>query len=382
MPTEIAQTADFSEIRYAQCWEDADLLMAALDVQPEHTCLSIASAGDNTLALLSRGPKRAIAVDLNPAQLACLALRVAAYRRLSHGELVQFLGSRSATPVQRWGWYQRCRGDLEPEVQRFWERRRGWIGAGFGTVGKFERYLSRFRRYLLPLLQREDAIASLLRPKSPAERQQFYDRTWNHWRWRWGFKLFFSQGAIGRWGRDPSFFRYVEGNPTPQLAAQVRHALTTLDPSLNPYLQWILTGEHRTALPYALRPEQFEPIRAHLDRLEWHCCALEDYLDRPDCPPIDRFNLSNIFEYMSAENYARTLAQIAARSEPGGRWAYWNLFVPRRCPPELYDQITPRFDVSDSLTGCDRAFFYRDFVVESPTGSTGSQGPPVTQHQG
>ena len=61
--TEAAARADFSAIRYAQCWEDADVLVAALDPQPGHVCLSIASAGDNALALLSRGPARVIAVE-------------------------------------------------------------------------------------------------------------------------------------------------------------------------------------------------------------------------------------------------------------------------------------------------------------------------------
>ena len=49
--TEIGATARFDRIRYAQCWEDADVLLDALQVEPGDTCLSIASAGDNTLAL-------------------------------------------------------------------------------------------------------------------------------------------------------------------------------------------------------------------------------------------------------------------------------------------------------------------------------------------
>jgi len=70
----------FTILRYAQCWEDADILVDGLDVQPGDTCLSIASAGDNTLSLLTRAPARVIAIDLNPTQIAALELRVAAYR--------------------------------------------------------------------------------------------------------------------------------------------------------------------------------------------------------------------------------------------------------------------------------------------------------------
>src|SRR5690242_10124519 len=92
--SEAAQHADFSQIRYAQCWEDADVLIEGLALAPGAECLSIASAGDNTLALLTRDPRRVVAVDLNAAQLACLELRVAAYRELEHWELLELLGVR------------------------------------------------------------------------------------------------------------------------------------------------------------------------------------------------------------------------------------------------------------------------------------------------
>src|SRR5207302_1488891 len=84
MGSEVAAKADFSGIRYAQCWEDADVLLEGLDIQPGDVCLSIASAGDNAFAMLSKGPSRVIALDLSPAQLACVEIRVAAFRELSH----------------------------------------------------------------------------------------------------------------------------------------------------------------------------------------------------------------------------------------------------------------------------------------------------------
>ena len=77
--SEVAVKANFSTIRYAQCWEDADILLEGLAIRPGETCLAIASAGDNALAMLTQNPGQVFALDLNPAQLACLELRVAAY---------------------------------------------------------------------------------------------------------------------------------------------------------------------------------------------------------------------------------------------------------------------------------------------------------------
>ncbi len=108
--TEVAAHADFSQIRYAQCWEDADILLAGLAIRPGDTCLGIASAGDNCLAMLSADPARVIAVDLNPAQLACVELRVAAYRCLRHDELLRLVGSRPED--DRGALYRACRAQL------------------------------------------------------------------------------------------------------------------------------------------------------------------------------------------------------------------------------------------------------------------------------
>jgi S-adenosylmethionine-diacylglycerol 3-amino-3-carboxypropyl transferase len=122
MPSEISYKADFSEIRYAQCWEDADILLDALDIQPGDVCLSIASAGDNTLAMLSQSPARVIAVDINPAQIACLELRVAAYRELSHPELLVLIGSLPGDGAYRISLYHRCRPQLSIVTREFWNK--------------------------------------------------------------------------------------------------------------------------------------------------------------------------------------------------------------------------------------------------------------------
>src|SRR5438093_13196 len=121
MGSELADRVDFSGLRYAQCWEDADTLLEALDVRHGDDCLSIASAGDNTLALLTRHPARVLAVDLSPAQLACLELRVAAYRALSHPELLELLGSTPS--ARRKVLYGRCRPLLSPAARAFWDCR-------------------------------------------------------------------------------------------------------------------------------------------------------------------------------------------------------------------------------------------------------------------
>jgi S-adenosylmethionine:diacylglycerol 3-amino-3-carboxypropyl transferase len=49
--------------------------------------------------MLARGPRKVIALDMNPSQLACLDLRVAAFRRLEHAEILELIGSSPASAV-------------------------------------------------------------------------------------------------------------------------------------------------------------------------------------------------------------------------------------------------------------------------------------------
>jgi len=182
MRSEAEGRADFSGIRYAQCWEDADVLLSALEPGPGKHCLSIASAGDNTLALLSRDPESVLALDLSPAQLACLELRVAAYRVLQHGELLALIGCVDSDV--RPGLYAACRKHLSSGARAFWDDRPRLIAAGIGSVGRFEHYFRLFRERVLPLVHSRDTVGELLRPKSGDERRSFYRDRWNNRRWR------------------------------------------------------------------------------------------------------------------------------------------------------------------------------------------------------
>ncbi len=337
------------------------MLLEALDIQPGDVCVSIASGGDNTLAMLARGPRRVIAIDLSPAQLACLELRVAAFRELEHRELLEFHGSIPSR--RRMAYYRRCRQHLGDAARDFWDTRTEELSLGFGHLGRFERYLERFRKVVLPLVHSPRVVARLLEPRTADDREAFYRDVWDTWRWRLAFQCFFSRRVLGQFGRDDRFFRYANGDVTGPLFERARYAVTALDPSTNPYIQWILTGGHPTAQPFALRAENFDAIRGNLHRLEWRCQSLEDFLVA-NCGPIDGFNFSDIFEYMSPGNYRCLLERIARFSLAGTRLAYWNLFARRECPAELEGLWRPLKDLARRLHDKDKTFFYSRFVVE------------------
>lgn len=362
--TEILSRASFEQVRYAQVWEDADTLLAALDVQPNDTVLSIASAGDNALALLTTEAARVVALDLSAVQLHCLALRVAAFQVLSHHELLELIGSHPST--RRLELYRHARTQLSRPARAFWDQQLSGIQAGIGSakVGKFERYFALFRRFILPIMLSGSDVDSLLTSKSKTARSLFYQQHTKQWRWQLPLRLFFSKTLMGSLGRDPEFFRYVQADMASHIQQRVQHALTELDPSQNPYLHWILKGTHGQALPLYLRPEHFETIRIRLDRLEWHQCSVEDFIQESGPQSIDRFNLSDIFEYMSDEASQTLLAKLACAARPSGRLVYWNMLTPRSHGQQLADQFHSLTHLAKQLHQQDPAFFYSDLVIE------------------
>lgn len=363
MTTEIQHRADFSAVRYAQCWEDPRLLVEALRPAGKH-CVSIGSAGDNSFALLAAGAYHVTAVEMNPAQTACIALRQAGYLTLDHSEFLELLGSRPST--RRADWYAACRPLLPPPAQAFWDAHPEAIAQGIGGCGKFERYFSIFRKYVLPVAHPEKRMLALLEKRTPEARLKFYRETWNNHRWRWIFQVFFSRTLMGALGRDPEFFKYVEGSVADRILTRTRHALAVLDPSENPYLHWILTGTHGETLPDALTENNFHTIRSALDNKRFDVveAPLEVLLEGHPEKKYDAFNLSDIFEYMSEENTATLLGKIADASRPGARLAYWNMLAPRSRPGSMAHRLVHHTAEANALLETDRAFFYSRFVIE------------------
>jgi S-adenosylmethionine-diacylglycerol 3-amino-3-carboxypropyl transferase len=75
-------------------------------------------------------------------------------------------------------------------------------------------------------------------------------------------------------------------------------------------------------------------------------------------------NLSDIFEYMSPVDYEHLLSELVRAGAPGCRLVYWNLVVDRHTPVALRHALQPQRTLAERLHQQDKAFFYRDFVVE------------------
>lgn len=361
-PDRIDQRARFDYVRYANCWEDADVLCEALQPGPGKRILSIASAGDNSFALAVDGAS-VVAVDLSEAQLAMVELKRAAVRQLEYDALLGFLGIRPSG--DRMPVYAKLAPSLARRTRAFWDARPGDLRAGIAHAGKFERYFETFRRVIVPLFHTRGAVTQLLAEKTRPERRTFYDRQWNNRRWRLLFKIFFSRRVMGLMGRDPEFFRYVEGSVADRILQRAEYALTVLPTHTNPYLHFIFTGTFGLTLPRYLDRERFAALREAMDRIDVVHGSVEAVARTHG--PFDGFNLSDIFEYLDPRTCAAIYGALLEAAHPHARFAYWNMLVPRRRPEEFSSQVHALRDRADALLSIDRAFFYSAFVLEEVT---------------
>ena len=381
MKSEVKENrVDFSLIRYSQCWEDTEVLLESLNIQENDICFGILSAGDNVFSMLAENPKKVVALDISFPQIALAKLKKQVFNSLSYEEMLEFMGViKSDKRVEK---YDIIRENLDKEVKEYWDFNKEAIQKGIIHAGKFEKFFKIFREKILPFVHSKKRIEKLLEKKSRQERIEYYDKYWNNFRWKLMFKLFFSKYIVGKLGRDKEFFRYAEKNISEEMKERSRYALCELNPYENPYINYILTGNYRKdCLPYFLRKENFDKIRRNLHKVEILQSSVEEYLDQIDFK-INKFNLSDIFEYMSAENYSKLMEKIYDNAENNALLAYWNLIVERNSEKFDYKKTDSEIAVTGKETNVngkkyermkeldrklhekDMTFFYTDFVVE------------------
>lgn len=358
----IQDRAKFDFVRYANCWEDPLLLLGAMP--PQAKCLSIASAGDNSFSLLCGDPVSVTAFDLNRAQLDLCALKAAAFRTLEHEEFLRFLGFAAAEPGERSSLYrEKVREALEVSARERYDARRDLVESGVIDAGKFESYFRIFANRILPLTHTMRERRELMRAKGLEERRIFFRKTWANIRYRLLFKLFFNKWVMGRYGRDPEFFRYVRTVAiSGEIWKRAERAMSELPTDDNPYLRYTILGTFDGVLPHYARAENFETIRSRLDRIKFVQGAPSDLAREPE--GYGFFNLSDIFEYMGPDLFRATAGELASRSAPGAVYAYYNMMLPRKLTDVMPDAFTRQTELADRLFANNQAFFYGAYHVD------------------
>ena len=349
-------------ISYSQCWEDPETIRAALQVTNDDDVLIVTSGGCNTLAVAADGPRSVTAIDVNPAQNHLLELKKAAILTLPQRDLLEFLGVARAH--ERGAQYAMLREQLSAQCRAYWDSRSEEIGQGVIHIGRFERYLSVFRRFVLPAIHSRRRLEEALQAKSLDEQRDFYESVWDTLPWRVLFRVAFCRQLLSRFGRYPGAFRHVElRDVASHYLGRVRHALTEIPAASNYFLEYMATGGYRNNLPFYLTANASEFLRTHPCQIRSVTDDLLSFLRSIPDGTFSKFHFSDVFEYFDDAQYVETLRQVVRVSRPGGRLCYYNNLVERTIPGSVQSDIQNNGHLARRLHHEDRSFVYRSLVV-------------------
>ncbi|MCQ2417806.1 MAG: BtaA family protein [Oscillospiraceae bacterium] len=348
------------EIRYSNCWEDTKVLQNALEIKPGETGISIASAGDNTFAILMQNPEKVIAFDRNRTQLWLCELKMAAFRALDYHEMLAFFGVCRGPRII---YYDRIRSLLSADARDYFDEHAGIIEKGILHAGKFEGFFHIFRKCILPLFSSVSAFETFARMEDVRQQKEFFEKYINTRRLEVMFQLYFGWRVMGKLGRDLSCYDYVSekehsGN---DIRERFIYGVSHTSNISNAYLNYIVTGNYTPlAMPVYLQKRNYEVIRNRLDALQ----LVHSDLQNLEIKGVQFANLSDIFEYMSEDEFAENIEILTDMMDRGGRMAYWNM-QNRRYPGTgmlMWDEAR-----SKTLFTQNRSWFYRDFRLYRKT---------------
>ncbi len=361
MNDKLIEKVNFQIIRYANCWEDADILLEGLSPIKGSKILSIGSAGDNSFSLLVANPEMVIAVDINKIQLYLIELKKICIKRLVHEEALNFLGFKPSS--NRTNVFNKLKNELSNEAKKYWEANINCIESGIIYAGKFERYFILFSHKILPCIHSNKTVQELFKIKPEKEQEVFYNKKWNTWRWKTLFKIFFSRYIMGKFGRDPAFLKEVEISVGDNIYNKAGRHLQSAEAQHNFILHFNLTRNFGNLYPHYMRKENYDIIQSNINNLQLHEGYAEDAIT--SFGKFNYMNLSNIFEYMNEHVFETTSHALINGMTKEGKLAYWNLMVRRRISAILPGKVNYEEDVSIKLTEKDKGFFYNQFIIDS-----------------
>ena len=354
----------FEDVLYAQCWEDPQLDRAAFSITPEDTVFSITSGGCNVLAFLLDNPRKVIALDINPHQNFLLDLKMGAFRKLTYDELLAFMGVRES--YSRLQLYNQIRPGLNPQSRDYWDSQPQKIADGIIHCGRYENYMRLLRKWINRLMGRS-LIELFFETEDPLARKELFQRKWKNV-WWWLFTRVFLSRRTMTLLFDKAFFTYVDGKFSfgKHFAERVERAFTQLPMKENYFLSYILLGRYYSEehLPVYLRRENYSTIRSRVDRIELVCDSCEHFFSGLPESCISKFNFTNIFEWISQEDYRKLLRKTYRVGEDKAIITYRNLLVDRERPHDLALHFRSLQMKAKSLFEKDLSFIYKNYAVE------------------
>ena len=368
----------FRGLVYTQIWEDPEIDLEALALGPDSHVVAIASGGCNVLSYLTADPARITAVDLSRAHVALNRLKLVAATHLPSWQAFYGFFGTADDPANVAAYHRLIAPHLDRQSRAYWESR-GLQHLGRRRISIFARnayhhgVLGRFigLAHAAARLYGVD-LRDLLSARSLDEQRRFFETM---------LVPLFDKPAV-RWATANRLSLYGLGIPPAQyealaggrdmgsvLRSRVERLACGFSLDDN-YFTWQAFGRRYSRdaqgpLPPYLRREQFDAVRARVDRVEVLNRSVTEYL--AGCPDAsrDRYVLLDAQDWMTDAQLTALWAEITRTARPGARVIFRTAaepsLLPGRVDPALLARWRYEAASSRALTERDRSAIYGGF---------------------
>jgi S-adenosylmethionine-diacylglycerol 3-amino-3-carboxypropyl transferase len=300
----------FRGLVYPQIWEDPVVDLAAMEIEPHHHIVTIASGGCNVLSYLSENPAKITAVDLNRAHVALTKLKLVGLQNLPNWDsFYRFFGD--ADEAQNIRDYQHyLKAALDDTTRKYWEGRKltgrrrlsqfktniyahGLLGRFIGVGHKLARVYGRNLGSYLTCRSIEEQREYFKREIAP-----LFDRRFVKW-------LTNRRVSLYGLGIPPAQYEALAGNSSMADVLFERLERLTCGFSLNDnYFAWQAFGRRYAPnasgpVPLYLERRNFAKLRANADRVSVQQINMTDALLAMSAGSVDRVVLLDAQDWMT-----------------------------------------------------------------------------------
>ncbi len=373
--SERAFTLAFSDLVYAQIWEDPVVDMEALALEPGHRMVTIASGGCNLQSYLTSAPLDLTAVDLNTAHVALNRLKLAAVRHLDYDAFFSLFGNASS-PRNIEIFERELAQHLDPDTRAYWTSR-DWRGRpritcfarGLYRHGLLGRFIA--SGHALARMLGGDASA-IVKAKSMAEQREIFERELRPLLAKpLVRKLLDRRSALFGLGIPPAQYDALcEGRPMHEVIEERMERLACGFDLSDNYFAWQAFNrgyaqDGSGPLPPYLQRANFETLKANAAQVRVLNVSFTEHLARQPAASLDRYSLLDAQDWMTEADLDELWREITRTARAGARVIFRTAGIDTILPGRIADETLRQWDYrreqSLQLTGRDRSAIYGGF---------------------
>jgi S-adenosylmethionine-diacylglycerol 3-amino-3-carboxypropyl transferase len=370
----------FKGLVYPQIWEDPEVDIKALAIQPGNVIVAIASGGCNALSYLTEDPGRIEAVDLNEAHVALNRLKLAAAENLpDYAGFYRFFG-KADDKANVAAYHRFIAPKLDAKSRAYWEHRK-WTGRARISLFSRDLYHHGLLGWFIGAAHRIARLhgidpADMLRAKTMEEQRTFFDTALSPLFDRRVIKWATARKAsLFGLGIPPAQYEALASAGGGSMTVVLRERLEKLScgfPLSENYFAQQAFGrsygsEETGPLPPYLKAEHFDTIRRRAHRMTCVNASLTAHLAEKAPRSVDRVTLLDAQDWMNDLQLNELWAEITRTAKTGARVIFRTAAALSVLPGRIDAQLLGQWEYlearSAELHAQDRSSIYGGFHI-------------------